>query len=240
MSVFEKGKAYSSQLLKQLVSESPDAIPLLNQANLGRQILTKIATEIIGYDFFGLLTKLLFYYTFAFLINQYFRAVIFGSGIIQTAATLFGIKLDTALSNTVKQFFTSGFRIKIGLPDANLGQMYILMSFWDVVNILGFFLVSGEAFAYYNTNKKAGGQFSWFTVGIFSLVIAGLGMIAFAKLFQRYNVIQKILALEAKAFQQQRDGDTRGALATLQAASVLITGTSGILQVPVNTTTVTP
>src|SRR2546428_15464 len=109
-----EGTAVSSQLLKKLFKNAAKTIPVIQQANLGQKILGKASKEIVGYDFFGLMAKMAFFYSFSFLILKYFEAVIFGSGIVQVFAKLAGMNLNPALPDSVVTFFKNGITLRKG------------------------------------------------------------------------------------------------------------------------------
>src|SRR6185437_3729143 len=95
----------SSKLIQQLSSVGSKAIPVLGQANLGKQILGGLSKQALGYDFIRIVTKIGFFYVAVFFLIKYFEAVIFGSGIIKTIGGLAGINLNPALPDSTIKFF---------------------------------------------------------------------------------------------------------------------------------------
>jgi len=173
----------SSKLIQQITSGASRAIPVLGQANLGKQILGSISKQALGYDFIGLVTKIGFFYVAAFLLIKYFEAVIFGSGIVKTIGALAGINLNPALPDSVIKFFKDGIEIQKANPAKNIPSISLMP--WDVVNLIAFFLLVSEATTYFHDNQKAGGKKEWFVIGIWGLLIGSFGLMAILPIVQK-------------------------------------------------------
>lgn len=172
---FEKGKAVSAKLLQQAFGVGAKAIPIVGQANMGKQIIGSISKTALGYDFFGLITKLGFFYVFAGGIIGYFNAVLFGSGFVKAIADIAHINLSPALPAQVITFFQKGILVK--KADAVRGTPDIYLSPWDVMNLLLFTLVCAEAISYFEDNKKANNKLSYITIGIWAILIGGMALL---------------------------------------------------------------
>lgn len=181
-----EGKSVSAKLLQTALGSASKAIPIIGQssvlAQLTKQGLSKVSLQATGYDFPQLLLKVGFFYLFAFVIIKYFEAVLFGSGVIKVLGGLAGINLKPALPQSVVNFFTNGITIQKPTSTGNNG---ITLMPWDVVNLVAFILLLGEALSYFNNLKAEGKKFSWFTVGAWSLLIGGFSLIAIFPLLTR-------------------------------------------------------
>src|SRR6185437_9282454 len=175
----------SSKLIQQITSGASQAIPVLGQANLGKQILGGLSKQALGYDFIGLVTKIGFFYVAAFLLIKYFEAVIFGSGIIKTIGGLAGINLNPALPDSIIKFFKDGFEIQKANPSKNIPAISLMP--WDVVNLIAFFLLVSEATTYFHDNQKMGGKKEWFVIGIWGLLIGSFGLMAILPIVQKFK-----------------------------------------------------
>jgi len=177
---FDGKSNVSAKLLKSLVGGATKAIPVIGQsqalAQLTKQGLSKVSIQATGYDFPNLLVKIGFYYLFSFVIIKYFEAVIFGSGIIKTLGGLAGINLNPALPDNVVKFFKDGITIRKADTTKNIPEITLMP--WDLINLLAFILLAGEALSYFNNLKQEGKKYSWFTVGAWSLLIGGFSLIA--------------------------------------------------------------
>lgn len=189
MSQLQEG--IGANALRKIMGAGSKAIPVLGQADLGRKVLGRFSKEIIGYDFFGLLSKILFFYTFAFLIIKYFEAVILGSGVVSVFGKLAGMNLNPAFPQSVNDFFKNGLVLKKGDLTQDINP--VILKPWDVVNILMFFLLLAEAINYFESNKKLGGRFSWITIGVWGLLIGGFALIAIVPILQKFKNTQNVI-----------------------------------------------
>lgn len=191
------GRAVSAQLLKKALGVGSKAIPVIGQANLGKQLLGKVSEKALGYDFVGLITKIGFFYAFAFVLIKYFEAVIFGSGVVKTLGSLAGINLNPALPQSVLNFFKDGLVVK--KADTVKATPAVTLMPWDIVNILLFSLLCAEAIQYFEENKSAGRKISWLTVGVWGLIIGSAALLLLVPLYGKLKGIQKMTASDLVA-----------------------------------------
>lgn len=158
---------------------STGALTKLNPATLiASQALgtgKQISKEIFGYDFVGLMLKLFIFYAVAFIISKFFEAIILGQGAMITFLNLFGLKIPT--SDIIPDFIKGLF--------SNTGVKGF--KFWDIVKIISILLVTAEFFQYMNSQKNSGGKSSPMTMGLFTLIIIGLGLTTIPELIKRFK-----------------------------------------------------
>lgn len=134
--------------------------------SIGIQKAKNASIELYGYDFVGLLTKLVIYFIVAYFIEKYiyftqqkpinsFLSGIFGA--------IGGLPLF-AISATVLKYFDSS--------QVNSG-----IKFWDIVKGGAIALVIWEMWNFYNGQKILGGKASPMTLGLFGLIISLLAFI---------------------------------------------------------------
>lgn len=209
-------------------------------ASITQAVAGKVSKEMLGYDFFGLITKLAVLYIIAYLLQAYLKAVIVGGTALNILVAPLGIRFDKPLPDNVVKFFHDGLRIKLGASDPNLGQLYISLNYWDFVNTGVFLILFAEALKNFEDNKKLGGRTGYITLGVWGLLLGGFSLAAFANYVKTFQDSQKVLQLEASAIQKQQSGDTRGALADLQGATAIIAANPKLIQVPISSSQVTP
>lgn len=139
-------------------------LPAVEAAKLGIksfQKTSKLSLELFKYDFFGLAIKLVVYFAFAWIINQYLRWI---NGDTNTRlAVIFGALGGLPL------FGLAQWLIDLLQPkEVKTGVKY-----WDIVKGVAFLLVAWEAYNYYESNQKTS---SPMTLGIFGLILALLGL----------------------------------------------------------------
>jgi len=130
----------------------------------------KFLHDELGYDFIGLGTKIVFFFVVAYFINKVFEAIIFGGNVLASFMALFGVKAPSSLPEQLIKFFTDG-----------IGGF----RFWDIVKVLATLLVIMEAFNYIENQKLKGLKPSPLTLGVFSVIIIGLGLITVPEIIQR-------------------------------------------------------
>lgn len=136
----------------------------------GSKETQELSLEYFKFDFAGLILKIAIFFTFAYIINKIFEAIILGGTVLNAFTGLLGIKLPSSLPQPVIDFFTVGFRG---------------FKFWDIVKILATLLVIVEAFQYIEAQKIAGAKPSPFTLGVFGILVTGLSLITFPELVQK-------------------------------------------------------
>ena len=153
------------------------AITKLNPASAvtttGIQTGKQVSKEIFGYDFVGLILKLVVFYGVSFIISKVMEAIIFSRGAFVILANTLGFNIPN-----VDQFPQS-------LKDL-FGETGIKgFKFWDIIKIVSILLVTAEFMRYVNTNKALGAKSSPMTIGIFTLIIVALGLTTVPELIQR-------------------------------------------------------
>ena len=168
-----------AKLTLQQVSSilSKSAITKLNPASAvattGIQAGKAVSKEIFGYDFVGLIVKLVVFYGVALIIAKVMEAIIFARGAFVILANTLGYNVPSAdqLPQSFKDLFgeqgVKGFK------------------FWDIIKIVSILLVTAEFMRYLNQNKALGGKSSPMTIGIFTLIIVALGLTTIPELIQR-------------------------------------------------------
>ena len=163
------------QQVSKILSKS--AITKLNPssaiASTGLQAGKQVSKEIFGYDFVGLIVKLVVFYGVALVIAKVMEAIIFARGAFVILANTLGYNIPSAdqLPQSFKDLFgetgVKGFK------------------FWDIIKIVSILLVVAEFMRYVNTNKALGAKSSPMTIGIFTLIIVALGLTTIPELIQR-------------------------------------------------------
>jgi len=142
----------------------------ISAAQIGKDELKAISLREYNYDFVGLVTKLVVYFTLSLLFAKFMEAVILGRGFYKTLANLFGysIPVSTEFPKVITDLFgetgIKGFK------------------FWDVVKIGAILMVLFEYMRYSKNNPNTK---SPLTVGIFVLLITILGLTTLPELIKR-------------------------------------------------------
>lgn len=138
-------------------------------AKAGKETLRVLA----GYDFVGLLTRIVIFYVVALIIAKIFEVMIFAQEGLRTASNLFGIPLPTHVPDLIRKLFDEGYQV---------GSVRI--KWWDMIKIISVLMVTYEMILFMQNKKALGEKASPTTLGIFVLIIAGLTVISFADIFQ--------------------------------------------------------
>ena len=147
--------------------------PASTVATTGLQAGKQVSKEIFGYDFVGLILKLVVFYGVALVIAKVMEAIIFSRGAFVVLANTLGYNVPS-----VDQFPQS-------LKDL-FGETGVKgFKFWDIIKIVSILLVVAEFMRYVNTNKALGSKSSPMTIGIFTLIIVALGLTTVPELIQR-------------------------------------------------------
>jgi len=149
---------------------SPASRQATQLAAQGYVAARQISTEALGYDFVGLLVKVVFFQLAALLIAKYIEVVIGGSNIIVSIAKFFGYNVPMFLPQSVVDFYTNGWN----------GIKY-----WDVVKLATIAIIAIELNQYIKTQKNLGAQPSVATVATFLLFIGFFLIITLPELVQR-------------------------------------------------------
>jgi len=129
-----------------------------------------ISTEALGYDFIGLLVKVVFFQIAALLIAKYIEAVIGTSSFIVGLARLLGFNIPMFLPQAVVDFYTNGWH----------GIKY-----WDVIKLATIAIIAIEMNNYMKTQKALGAEPSPGTMAVFLLLIGFFLIITLPELIQR-------------------------------------------------------
>ena len=181
-------------------------------ARRGKKEVGELYQRKLGYNFVDLITKLVLFYSIAFLIAKYMEAVIYFQGGMATIAGFFGIKISQAdqlprqwvelFVDTNQQTFTStptapgqfnppGWDkpYDYGTPEHQEAEPYLFpekevkYKFWDLVNAVVIFYIGWEAYKYY----RNGGR-DFLTIAIFSLLGLMVGMLSFSKFLGKFSL----------------------------------------------------
>jgi len=125
------------------------------------------SVEMYGYDFVGLMVKIVVYFTVAWFVEKYIwwsQQKPVNQVLMGLFGAIGGLPLF-ALSPTILKYFDNS--------EVNRG-----IKFWDIVKAGAVGLVAWEAFNYYKVQENLGGKVSPMTIGIFGLILSLLGFIA--------------------------------------------------------------
>ena len=153
-------------------------------AKLGSKAIDKAkntSVELYGYDFVGLMIKLVVYFVVAYFVEKYIWWAS-QKPVNQVLAGIFGaiggLPLFAASPAIIKYFDSS---------EVNRG-----IKFWDIVKVGAVGLVLWEAMNYHSAQEKLGGKVSPMTIGVFGLILSLLGFMAIPdvlKKLQEHNII---------------------------------------------------
>ena len=142
----------------------------ISAAQIGKDELKAISLREYNYDFVGLVTKLVVYFTVSLLFSKFMEAIILGRGFYKTLANLFGYSIPSAtefpkvITDLFGETGVKGFK------------------FWDVVKIGAILMVIAEYMRYSKNNPTTK---SPLTIGIFVLLITILGLTTVPELIKR-------------------------------------------------------
>jgi len=186
-------------------------------ARRGKKEVGDLYQRKLGYDFVNLVTKLVLFYSIAFLIAKYMQAVIYFQGGMATIAGFFGIKISqadqlprqwvelfvdvnqktyTATPTGAGQFNPPGWdrEYDYGSVQHQEAESYLFpqkevkYKFWDLINAIVVFYIGWEAYKYYdNANKDPDKKVDFLTLAIFSLLMLAVGVLSFSKFLGRFS-----------------------------------------------------
>ena len=139
-------------------------------ADVARKTLEKE----LGYDFFGLIIKLIVYFVVAWFLDGYIKAVAGQQNIVGKIIGIIGGIGGAFISAQIISYFTK--------PDEHK------IPFWTVVKTVAIFMVFIEAKNYYELNESLNRKPSPFTLSIFGLIIALLGFVTFPDIMNKLNL----------------------------------------------------
>ena len=186
-------------------------------ARRGKKEVGDLYQRKLGYNFVDLITKLVLFYSIAFLIAKYMEAVIYFQGGLSTIAGFFGIKMAqadqlprqwvelfvdvnqqtySATPTAPGQFNPQGWDkpYDYGTPEHQQAEPYLFpqkevkYKFWDLINAIVVFYIGWEAYKYYdNANKDPDKKVDFLTLAIFSLLMLAVGVLSFSKFLGRFS-----------------------------------------------------
>lgn len=148
---------------------------------VGFQLAQGASKTLAGYDFVGLLARIIIFYTVALVIAKIMELIIFAQSGISTAANLFGIPLPKTVPEFVRKLFSEGYRV---------GSVTI--KWWDLIKILSVLIVLMEMFSYLQQQKAIGTKPAPTTIGVFILIISALVVVSVPDLIQMIREKQVI------------------------------------------------
>jgi len=143
----------------------------------GLKASREYSVSVLGYDFIGLVGRLIVFFLAAFLINSYFQATISGNIWLNSLGSFFGMKFPQSLPQWVTDLFTLG---------------YHNISFWQIVQIIGVVLVIVEYTQYDKKLKLQNEKPNATTSAVFAMLAIGLSLITFPQIIQTIRE-QKII-----------------------------------------------
>ena len=143
----------------------------------GLKASREYSVSVLGYDFLGLLSRLAVFYLAAFIINAYFTATITGGIWLNSLGSFVGMKFPQSLPQWVTDLFTVGYK---GI------------NFWQIIQIVSVILVVIEYMQYEKKLKLDHETPNVTTIGVFTLIAAGLSLITFPTLIQKIKEMRVI------------------------------------------------
>lgn len=142
-------------------------------AAIGVKSAQNLSIEFVGYDFVGLLVKIVFFQLAALLIAKYFEILKGGQTVFLSILKFFGFNVPVPIGNSwqmVLDFYTVGWN----------GIKY-----WDVIKLLTILIIAIELNSYMKAQKRLGGEPSPATVATFILIIGFFLIITLPEMIQR-------------------------------------------------------
>ena len=136
----------------------------------GLKASREYSVSVLGYDFIGLVGRLIVFFLAAFLINAYFQATISGNIWLNSLGSFFGMKFPQSLPQWVTDLFTVGYR---GI------------NFWQIVQIISIILIVVEYTQYDKKLKLQNEKPNATTTAVFTMLALGLALITFPTMIQK-------------------------------------------------------
>ena len=136
----------------------------------GLKASREYSVSVLGYDFIGLVGRLIVFFLAAFLINAYFQATISGNIWLNSLGSFFGMKFPQSLPQWVTDLFTVG---------------YHNVNFWQIVQIIAILLVIVEYTQYDKKLKLQNERPNATTTAVFTMLAIGLALITFPTMIQK-------------------------------------------------------
>jgi len=150
-------------------------------ARKGFQVVQETAKSLAGYDFIGLMTRVIVFYVVALIIAKIMELIVFASGGITTAARLFGIPIPNSVPEPIRRLFVEGY---------DVGGMKI--KWWDLIKLVAVIMVIMEMLNFIQSQKNIGAKAAPTTLGVFILIIAALTLVSVPDLYQMIKERQVI------------------------------------------------
>ncbi len=147
----------------------------------GGKVAQATLRELAGYDFVGLVTRLVIFYLLALIIAKIFELMIFAQAGVRSVSNVFGIPLPSHVPDIIRKLFDEGYQVGT-----------IRIKWWDLIKIMSVLLVTYEMILFMQNKKAMGQKASPTTIGIFVLIISGLTVISFADIYQIYKERQLV------------------------------------------------
>ena len=143
----------------------------------GLKASREYSVSVLGYDFIGLVGRLIVFFLAAFLINSYFQATISGNIWLNSLGSFFGMKFPQSLPQWVTDLFTVG---------------YHNINFWQIVQIIAILLVIVEYTQYDKKLKLQNERPNATTTAVFTMLAIGLALITFPTMIQKIKEMRVI------------------------------------------------
>jgi len=142
-------------------------------AKKGFDVASGSVKSLTGYDFVGMMSRIVVFYVVALVIAKIMETIVFFSGGLNTAASLFGIPMPKTVPNVIRKLFVEGY---------NVGGMTI--KWWDLIKVISVIMVLMEMMQYINQQKLIGAKPAPSTLGVFAIIIGALTLITVPELVQ--------------------------------------------------------
>jgi len=143
----------------------------------GLKASREYSVSVLGYDFIGLISRLVVFFLAAFLINAYFQATISGNIWLNSLGSFVGMKFPQSLPQWVTDLFTVG---------------YHNVNFWQIVQIIAIILVILEYTQYDKKLKLQYEKPNATTTAVFAILALGLSLITFPTIIQKIKEMRII------------------------------------------------
>ena len=150
-------------------------------ARAGFGVARETVKGLTGYDFVGLISRIVVFYVVALIIAKIMELIVFSSAGLKTAAGLFGIPLPNNVPEPIRRLFVEGY---------DVGGIKI--KWWDLIKLLSVVLVLMEMFQYMEQQKAIGVKPAPTTLGVFVMIIADLILVSVPDLYQMIKEKQVI------------------------------------------------
>ena len=143
----------------------------------GLKASREYSVSVLGYDFIGLISRLVIFFLTGFLINSYFQATIQGGIWLNSLAGFFGLNFPTTLPEWVTKLFTTGLKN---------------ITFWQIVQTIAVLIVVVEYMQYDRMLKQTDQKPNVTTTAVFAMIGLGLSLITFPQIIQKVKEMRII------------------------------------------------